>query len=320
MKTLFKVYFLFSILVFVSGCELTDEDFSDIVFDVHLDSRVSDAELLHDNAVEGTKPTQYEVGSKEAFAADIAVAKTVSDKTNPSQKEVDDAYTKLGEAIDVFQSKRIPFNFNVELINGSFEMDGITTETVTDFSNVTGWESTPLRNDGNNGYDAWAKASSIAEVGTGATNGDFVASIASYGFGIYQTFDAALEEGATYSLTGDFRISWSPADWMPEFYDTYVVTRFIVIDGDAPTYNMYGGYNNISVVSENITNLSDAQTTDWESITHEFTLEAGSEFANKQFALSIFIYEEGLDFDDPHNTNIWAESFVHVDNLDLTKE
>lgn len=320
MKTLFKVYFLFSILLLVSACELTDEDFSDIVFFVHLEQRVASSEELHTNAVEGTEPTQYTVGSKDVFSSEIAIAKAVLDKRNSSQREVDDAYTKLGDAIDAFQAERIPFNFDVELVNPSFEMDEIVTQTVADFANVTGWESTPLRNDGNNGYDAWAKASSIAEVGTAATNGDYVASIASYGFGIYQTFDAALEAGSTYKLAGDFRIAWSPADWMPEFYDTYVVTRFIVIDGDEPTYNMYGGYNNISVVSENITNLSDAQTTDWESIVHEFTLDADSEFANKQFALSIFIYEEGLDFDDPHNTNIWAESFVHVDNLDLTKE
>ncbi|MEM0941656.1 MAG: FIVAR domain-containing protein [Bacteroidota bacterium] len=394
MKSLHKFYYCGLVLLLAIGCELTDDDYSDIVFTIHLEQQIITAQNLYDSAVEGTNLGEYEVGSKAELQSSIDSAQAVLDKANPSQEEVDEAYRNLENAIDTFMAREITeedgpdtgdlenrivtaqnlhdnategtdpgeyeagsktelqrsidsaqftldkaslsqeevdeacinleiavdtfmtreirYDYDVVLINPSFEVDGLEADSVPEFANITGWESTPLR------YD-WAKSSSILEEVGEATDGSYVASIASYGFGIYQTFEAALQGGATYSLTGNFRIKESPADWIPEFYNTYIVTKFIVINGNEPAYNSFGGFDNITILSENITNLSDAQSTDWESITHEFTVDINDENVDRQFALSIFIYEEGVDLNDPDNTEVWAESFVYADNLSLTK-
>lgn len=396
MKSLRKIYYFGIVLMFIIGCELTDDDYSDIVFTIHLEQQIITAQNLYDSAVEGTDIGEYEVGSKAELQSSIDSAQAVLDKANPSQEEVDEAYRNLESAIDTFMAREITedsnvvstdvlegriitaqnlhdsavegtdpgeyeagskaalqrsidsaqftldkvslsqeevdeacinlevavdtfmtreirYDYNIVLVNPSFETDGLeTADSVPDFANITGWESTPLR------YD-WAKASSILEEVGEAADGSYVASIASYGFGIYQTFEAALQGGVTYNFTGNFRIKESPADWQDIFYNTYIVTRFIVINGNEPTYNSFGGFDNITILSENITNLSDAQSNDWESITHEFTVDINNENVDRQFALSIFIYEETLDINDPVNTEVWAESFVYADNLSLTK-
>ncbi|GGI46501.1 hypothetical protein GCM10008018_17410 [Paenibacillus marchantiophytorum] len=63
---------------------------------------ISKAQGKHDNAVEGTLPSQYKAGSKAVLQSAINAAKAVADSASSSQQQVDAAETALTTALQTF--------------------------------------------------------------------------------------------------------------------------------------------------------------------------------------------------------------------------
>ncbi|WP_314587978.1 discoidin domain-containing protein [Paenibacillus terrigena] len=68
-----------------------------------LKAMIGNAQLLHDSAVEGTKPSQYPIGSKAVLQANINKAKAVADDENATQMQVDQAMVDLSTALQTFR-------------------------------------------------------------------------------------------------------------------------------------------------------------------------------------------------------------------------
>ncbi|TKI58562.1 hypothetical protein E8L90_25935 [Brevibacillus antibioticus] len=69
-----------------------------------LNEEITAANELHTNAVEGTDPGNYPVGSKDTLKAAIDTAKSVHDKATATKLELDDAKTSLTEAVAAFKA------------------------------------------------------------------------------------------------------------------------------------------------------------------------------------------------------------------------
>jgi len=93
-------------LVF-SGCKKDEEEECPTVDYTQLDETISQAQQLHDNAVEGTLPGEYLEGSKAELQSAIDLAKEVRNKDCVTQQELDAANVSLNEAMNTFESKKI---------------------------------------------------------------------------------------------------------------------------------------------------------------------------------------------------------------------
>ncbi|WP_018759606.1 dockerin type I domain-containing protein [Paenibacillus terrigena] len=81
-----------------------------------LNALISTAQLVHDSAVEGTKPNQYPVGSKAVLQAAINKAKAVANNAEASAEEINQAYVELSAALQAFKDSVI--SRMMEDING----------------------------------------------------------------------------------------------------------------------------------------------------------------------------------------------------------
>ncbi|MCK4569493.1 MAG: LamG domain-containing protein [Bacteroidales bacterium] len=89
----------------LTNCKKDDDDPVPVDFTV-LDARITEAQDLHDAAVEGTAIGEYEAGSKAAFQVAIDLATDVRNAAG-IQASVDAAVVNLQAAIDGFESKKI---------------------------------------------------------------------------------------------------------------------------------------------------------------------------------------------------------------------
>ena len=85
-----------------------DDDPAPIVVDkAVLQDSIEVATDLHDNTVEGTKPGQYEEGSKAPLQTAINAAKAIYDDAASTQSEVNSAVANLHAAMDTYRSHYI---------------------------------------------------------------------------------------------------------------------------------------------------------------------------------------------------------------------
>ena len=88
------------------GCK-DDEEECPTVDNTELDAKIQEAQALHDGAVEGTDPGQYEAGSKAVLQTAIDNASTVRNTNCVTQAQLDAATQALTEAMNDFQDKMI---------------------------------------------------------------------------------------------------------------------------------------------------------------------------------------------------------------------
>jgi concanavalin A-like lectin/glucanase superfamily protein len=88
-----------------------------------LQAKVTEAQTLYDGTVEGTKPGQYEVGSKAPFKTVLDAAKAVLADANATQTAVNNATAQLQAAMDTYESHYITEILPDNLI-GFWKMNG----------------------------------------------------------------------------------------------------------------------------------------------------------------------------------------------------
>jgi hypothetical protein len=91
-----------------SGCNKDDDEPECPTVDyTSIDQAISDAQTMHDAAVEGSNPGEYVPGSKAALQQSIDLAQTVRDKDCVTQGELDAAEVALDAAMDAFEAQKI---------------------------------------------------------------------------------------------------------------------------------------------------------------------------------------------------------------------
>lgn len=93
--------------IVLTGCKDDDDDDATPIDYSALDAKITEAQDLHDNAVEGTNIGEYEAGSKADLQDAIDLATTVRNTSGVTQAQVDAAVVALQAAIDTFESKKI---------------------------------------------------------------------------------------------------------------------------------------------------------------------------------------------------------------------
>ncbi|WP_219686464.1 FIVAR domain-containing protein, partial [Clostridioides difficile] len=68
---------------------------------------VTAATALHAKATEGTAEGNYAVGSKATYKTAIDEAQAILDKSDATQKEVNDALTALNTATETFEAGKV---------------------------------------------------------------------------------------------------------------------------------------------------------------------------------------------------------------------
>lgn len=129
--------------IFIVGCSDDDDDVVPLDYTA-LTTAIDAAQVIYDNAVEGTEPLQYEVGSKEVLLTAINTASSLVGVTTLTQEDIDNAIVNLETAVETFESKMIT-DIAPEALVGHWLFNG-------DANDVTG--------NGNNGtamtgYDFW---------------------------------------------------------------------------------------------------------------------------------------------------------------------
>ncbi len=93
-----------------------------------LQATVTSSQALFDGSVEGTKPNQYEVGSKAAFKTVLEAAKAVLADPNATQTAVTNANAQLEAAVTAYQARRINEIAAANLI-GFWKMNGNASDS-----------------------------------------------------------------------------------------------------------------------------------------------------------------------------------------------
>lgn len=92
------------VAVSFAGCK---KDADETVDKTALVAKITQAETLHNAAVEGTAQGQYLYGSKAEFQTKIDLAKAVNDNANATQIQVDNAIIALDMAIAEFETQEV---------------------------------------------------------------------------------------------------------------------------------------------------------------------------------------------------------------------
>jgi hypothetical protein len=123
MKTALIWTFLLGIVVF-SSCGKKDSTPPPPPVDkTALKASIAIAQALNDNTVEGTKPGQYEVGSKAALTAALTASKAVDANATATQATVTNTVAQLNAAIAAYQGHLIKEIAAANLI-GYWKMNG----------------------------------------------------------------------------------------------------------------------------------------------------------------------------------------------------
>ncbi len=99
-----------------------------IIDGTSLASTITSAQSLHDNAVEGVYPGEYESGSKATLQTAIDQAQIVADDTASTQAQINSALTDLLMAVNTFEDAEIPpldfTDLNAEILSAQGLHDG----------------------------------------------------------------------------------------------------------------------------------------------------------------------------------------------------
>ncbi|MBE9469490.1 MAG: hypothetical protein IMY72_14385 [Bacteroidetes bacterium] len=118
-------------MFFVTSCNKDDDD--DTVNKTALLSKITEANNLVANSVEGTAAGQFEYGSIAELQGVIDIAKGVSDNDASTQTEVDNSIVALNNAITLFKTKVIAAIAPEDLV-GQWTFDEGKGTTVADYS------------------------------------------------------------------------------------------------------------------------------------------------------------------------------------------
>jgi len=105
MKTTLLWTFLLGVVIF--SCSKKDSAPPVVIDKAALQAAIVSAQALNDNTVEGTKPNQYEVGSKAALTTALTASKAVAADANATQGTVNSAAQNLLAAIAAYQTHLI---------------------------------------------------------------------------------------------------------------------------------------------------------------------------------------------------------------------
>jgi len=97
---------LFTIGIVLNGCK-EDDDPCTTGDKTALNQAITDAQALHDGAVEGTLPGEYLAGSKADLQTAIDLAKGVRDTDCVTQAQLDAAVVSLNAAVATFEDQKI---------------------------------------------------------------------------------------------------------------------------------------------------------------------------------------------------------------------
>ncbi len=101
-----------------------------------LQKSVDTAQFLNDNTVEGTKPGEYEVGSKAPLTSALNSSKTVLADANATQTTVNNTVAQLNAAIATYRSHLIKEIAAANLI-GYWKMNGNANDSSGSGNNGT---------------------------------------------------------------------------------------------------------------------------------------------------------------------------------------
>ncbi len=128
--------FLCSILIFAS-CKKDSSSTPPVVVDKSaLQAAIAIAQGLNDNTTEGTKPGDYEVGSKAALTTALNASKTVNADANATQTTVNNTTAQLNAAIATYESHLIKEIAAANLI-GFWKMNGNADDSSGNGNNGT---------------------------------------------------------------------------------------------------------------------------------------------------------------------------------------
>ena len=114
-------------LIFTS-CSKDDDPAPVVVDKAILQDSIAAANDLHDNTVEGTKPGQYEGGSKGAVQTAIDAAQGIHDDAASTQSEVNSAVANLHAAMDTYRSHYIT-EIEAAALLGFWKFSGNTADS-----------------------------------------------------------------------------------------------------------------------------------------------------------------------------------------------
>lgn len=101
-----------------------------------LKAAVDTAQLLNDNTVEGTKPGEYEVGTKAALTSALNASKTVLNDSHSTQATVNNTIAQLNAAIAAYKAHYIQEIAATNLI-GYWKMNGNANDSSGNGNNGT---------------------------------------------------------------------------------------------------------------------------------------------------------------------------------------
>ncbi|MFL5787997.1 MAG: LamG-like jellyroll fold domain-containing protein [Flavisolibacter sp.] len=99
--------FSMSLMLFLSSCKKDSTPAPTPADKTALQAKIAEAQLLYDATVEGTKPGQYEAGSKNNFLTVLNAAKSVVADANATQTAVTNALAQLQAAMDTYKTHLI---------------------------------------------------------------------------------------------------------------------------------------------------------------------------------------------------------------------
>lgn len=353
------------------SCE-EEADYSGIVYKNYLTYEIENAQEVLAVSVEGEKEGQYKTGAKDAYQLVIDDAIVVDSLENPSQAEVDKAYSDLLQANTDFGNQMNPYvsvteqlleyaeyiyentsegsdegnvpqgkkaelqlaidsayatlgiealtqteltlantflsnsivTFNSNIIgtavigitNPGFELPGSET---TDLTNVDGWDTGES--------ESWMSNAIVVE-DTAATEGSFYLKTGSYMEGAYQQLPELIQPDVTYTLSFDVSLLENNPDYKDKTYPAVLLSRFIVFEGDA------GYYVLANIISEQYDTLG-LEPTGFTTITHTLQVGSSASYEGQKIAID-FMQRHGWDAQNP----IYAESYVAIDNIQLTRK
>lgn len=97
----------FAIGVLFTGCDKDDEEECPTVDLTQIDQAITDAQEMHDAAVEGSNPGEYLEGSKASLQDAIDLAKSVRDTECVTQQQLDAAVVALENAMTAFEGQLV---------------------------------------------------------------------------------------------------------------------------------------------------------------------------------------------------------------------
>lgn len=135
---LIKNLLLFGLVlgIIITSCGKKDSTPSVPVDNTALKSAVDTAQLLNDKTAEGTKPGEYEVGSKAALTTALNASKSVLADSKSTQAEVNNTIAQLNAAIAAYKSHYIQEIAAANLI-GYWKMNGNANDSSGNANNGT---------------------------------------------------------------------------------------------------------------------------------------------------------------------------------------